>query len=260
MERTVFEPNPRDKGLAQGYTAFFLGKPEPAQPEAQGWLHAAGGLYATAADLARWDLALIEGKVLKPKSFERMTRPVKLADGTPKTYACGLGVTQRSGETVLQHSGAVSGFLAINTVVPRTQSAVVLLTNSDSVDLGALQNKLVALLLKDLSSPAGAIPKVNGPPPGEIALSLLRGLLDGAVDRSKLSEEFSSYLKEERMREVAARLRALGEVTKIEVEDTSERGGLEVTALRIFFKAATVKGSMYRSPDGKIQQLLVYQQ
>ena len=35
-------------------------------PEGGGWLHAAGDLWASAPDLARWDLTLIEGRVLKP--------------------------------------------------------------------------------------------------------------------------------------------------------------------------------------------------
>ena len=54
------------KGQTQGYTSFALGPLEPAEPEASGWLHAAGGLWASGPDLARWDLALMEGRVLKP--------------------------------------------------------------------------------------------------------------------------------------------------------------------------------------------------
>src|SRR5262249_42232262 len=69
MRHSAFEPSPTAKGLARGYTSFALGPPEPAVQEAKGWLHAAGGLTASAPDLARWDLALMGGKVLKPESF-----------------------------------------------------------------------------------------------------------------------------------------------------------------------------------------------
>ena len=67
-------------------------------PEAGGWLHAAGGLWASAADLARWDLALIEGRVLKPASFRLMTTPRLLSSGRRTPYGCGLSVRQVEGE------------------------------------------------------------------------------------------------------------------------------------------------------------------
>ena len=54
---------------------------EPALREAAGWIHAAGGLYASASDLARWDLALVDGKVLKPESYQLMTTPRPLSGG-----------------------------------------------------------------------------------------------------------------------------------------------------------------------------------
>jgi hypothetical protein len=79
---------------------------------------------------------------------------------------------------------------------------------------------------------------------------------EGKVDRSKLGEEFSIYLSDERLQSAASRLKALGEPDKVEVERTAERGGMEVTALRFIFKNAVLKASLYRTPDGKIQQLL----
>ena len=54
----------------------------------------------------------------------------------------------------------------------------------------------------------------------------------------------------------APRLKALGEPDKVEVTNTTERGGMEVASLRLIFKNAVLKGSLYRTPDGKIQQLL----
>ena len=33
-------------------------------------------------------------------------------------------------------------------------------------------------------------------------------------------------------------------------------GGMEVASIRLTFRSATLRGLMYRTPDGKIQQLL----
>src|SRR5207247_9537940 len=64
MRHTSYEPDPTDRRLATGYTSFALSPPEPAVPEAKGWAGAAGALCSTPSDLAKWDMALIEGKIL----------------------------------------------------------------------------------------------------------------------------------------------------------------------------------------------------
>jgi CubicO group peptidase (beta-lactamase class C family) len=258
MTHSAFEPGEATKGLATGHTAFVLGPPEPAPREADGWLHAAGGLWASAPDLARWDLALIEGHVLEPDSFRRMTEPRRLIGGRTHDYGCGLGIARVSGEMALTHGGAVSGFLAFNAIVPRTRSAIVVLTNGEHVRLNALQSTLLALLMKAQADDGGSgVPKVAGPKPEEAALDVFRQMQAGSLDRSKLGEEFSIYLDEDRVREAAPRLEALGEPESVVVTNLAERGGMEVAALRFRFKTATLEVSMMRSPDGKIQQLLL---
>jgi D-alanyl-D-alanine carboxypeptidase len=257
MKHSMFEPNSDTAGLAHGYTSFALGPAEPAPQEADGWLHAAGGLWSSVTDLARWDLALMEGKVLKPESYRLLTTRRKLQNGKTKDYGCGMGVIDRDGETILTHSGAVSGFLAFNALIPRTKSAVILLTNSEHLDPASLHRTILTLLLKDQTDKeAPEIPKVSGPSAKETALDFFHQMQAGKVDRSKLGEEFSVYLSDERLRSSAPRLKALGEPDKIEVERRAERGGMEVTALRFTFKNAVLKALLYRTPDGKIQQLL----
>ena len=257
MKHSVFDPGEEVAGMAHGYTSFALGPSEPALREAAGWLHAAGGLWSSVSDLARWDLALMEGKVLKPESYRLLTTRRKLHSGKTKDYGCGMGVIDRDGETVLTHSGAVSGFLAFNSLVPRTKSAVILLTNSEHLDPGSLHRTILTLLLKDQTDKeAPEVPKVRGPSAKDVALDFFHQMQTGKVDRSKLGEEFSIYLSDERLRSAALRLKALGEPGKVEVERTAERGGMEVTALRFTFKNTVLKASLYRTPDGKIQQLL----
>ncbi len=257
MEHSVFDPGEEVAGMARGYTSFALGPSEPAPREAEGWLHAAGGLWSSVSDLARWDLALMEGKVLKPESYRLLTTRRKLQSGKTKDYGCGMGVIDRDGETILTHSGAVSGFLAFNSLVPRTKSAVILLTNSEHLDPASLHRTILTLLLKDQTDrEAPEVPKVRGPSAKDVALDFFHLMQTGKVDRSKLGEEFSIYLSDERLRSAAPRLKALGEPDRIEVERTAERGGMEVTALRFTFKNTVLKASLYRTPDGKIQQLL----
>jgi CubicO group peptidase (beta-lactamase class C family) len=99
--RLAAERGPAGKGIATGHASFALGAPEVAEPEGDGWLHGAAGVYSTAEDLARWDLALMDGKILKPRTRDLMLTPRRLADGSTRGYACGIAVSQRRGEPVL---------------------------------------------------------------------------------------------------------------------------------------------------------------
>jgi CubicO group peptidase (beta-lactamase class C family) len=257
MNHTVFDPKARTLGLATGHTSVLLGPPEELAPEGSGWTNAAGAIYAPAGDLARWDIGLMTGRVLKPESLRLMMKPCELSNGKVADYGCGLAVTRQEGETVLAHGGAVAGFLAVNIFVPRTKSAVIALANSEHTDPGDLAREIVGLLLKDDARREESVPKIAGLSTHDAAASLFRQLQDGAVDRTQLGEEFDHWLSEERVKAAAPRLKALGEPTKVEVERTRERGGMEASRIRFAFKDSAVEATMFRSTDGKIQQFLI---
>ena len=207
-------------------------------------------------NLAKWDLALIDGKVLKAEAYKEMTTPRLLADKRSAGYGCGLSIAQQRGETVLTHGGEVNGFLAENGMVPRTRSAVVLLTNSQFGDPGGIFRTILNLTVND-GIGAAKPPKVNGPSIREAGLEMLRGLQSGKLDRAKLGAEFSLFMNETRVKEASRRLQPLGEPTSTEVEGPRERGGMEVSTLHFSFGSTKLDGLLYRSPDGKVQEFLV---
>jgi D-alanyl-D-alanine carboxypeptidase len=190
-----------------------------------------------------------------------MTTPRPLRSGHTTGYGCGLNVRQIEGETVLTHGGAVSGFLSVNALVPRTKSAVILLTNTEHLPSDSLHSTILRLLLDDhkkLGPPH--VPKVKGPSPKEAALDFLHQMQAGKVDRDKLGEEFGLFLTSERLHAAAPRLKAFGEPDNVEVNGLYERGGMEVAAILFAFKTASLGGLLYRTPDGKIQQFLIRKQ
>jgi D-alanyl-D-alanine carboxypeptidase len=261
MTHSAFEPGPAVKRLTKGYTSFALGPLEPAEPEASGWLYAAGGLWASGPDLARWDLALMEGRVLKPESYRLMTTPRSLKNGHTTGYGCGLNVREIDGETVLAHGGAVSGFLSVNVMVPQTKSAVILLTNTEHLPADSLHSTILRLLLDDQKKQGSAnVPRVKGPPPQEAALDFLHQMQAGKLDRDKLGEEFGLFVTDSRLQSAAPRLKVLGEPENVEVTRVYERGGMEVASIHFTFKTTVLGGLLYRTPDGKIQQFLIRKQ
>lgn len=253
MDHTVYEPPTSDRRLAWGYTTFALSSPEAVEPEAGGWIGAAGGIYSTPSDLAKWNLALIDGKLLKPQSYALMTTPRRLSSGRLTDYGCGLLVRTQSGRQVLSHSGAVSGYNASSAFIPSTRSCVILLCNVDG-GLGPLPGQLLSLLLKDIS----AVPQVTGPPAVEMVKTLFGQLQKGRVNRLLFGADFNEYLTDARVVGAARRLKRYGAPKSVEMMNTNERGGMEVTVTRLSFKSGTLRSLMYRMPNGKVEQFFVY--
>jgi carboxylesterase type B/CubicO group peptidase (beta-lactamase class C family) len=251
MAHTSYDPPTNGAAIATGYRSWTLGDPTPAQPEGKGWGGAAGAIWSTPTDLMAWDLALVTGKAISSASYKTLTTARRLKDGRSTSYGCGDGVGDTGPAIMLSHGGAVSGSVTQNTVLPASRSAVVLLANSET-GLGALNDALVAKLL-----PQTDLPKVAGLPALEAVKIYLSQLEKGAVDRATLSDDFSAHLTPALERAAAAQLTALGGISKVQVLGLRERGGMEVAILRMMVGKVPVDGSMYRTPDGKIQQVLI---
>ncbi len=134
---------------------------------------AAGGLWSTVRDLARWASFLVSGAdgVLSADTLDEMSRPEIMVDLENWTLAWGLGLQLfRSGERIMVgHGGAMPGFLAGLAVRrPDRTAAIVLANTSAGVDAPALAVELVSTVLD--AEPAPADPWRPGPPvPAELA-------------------------------------------------------------------------------------------
>jgi D-alanyl-D-alanine carboxypeptidase len=252
MDRTVYEPDLSDARLAKGYTTFALSAAEPVTPEGKGWLCGAGGIYSTPTDQAKWNLALMSGKVLKPESYAVMTAPRKLTGGRISEYGCGLSVKTQGSRQVLSHNGAVSGFNASSAMIPSTRSSVIMACNLDG-GLGALPGQVFALLLKEPS----LVPAVKASPAVETVKTVFAQIQRGSIDRQKFSEEFNLYLTDKKLSGASKRLKPYGTPKSAEVLSINERGGMEVTTTRLTFARGGLRALMYRMPDGKIEQFFV---
>jgi CubicO group peptidase (beta-lactamase class C family) len=252
MKRTAYEPA-MNGDMAHGYSSFGLSDPLPAEPEAKGWAATAGAIYSTPTDLLAWDQSLMAHTLLSKKSYDVLATPQRLSDGRSSGYGCGESVVDRgSPAVVLTHGGGVSGFVAQNTVIPATQSAVVLLSNTDFSPIGALQQQIVQMLMP----PAPDLPTIAGAPALTAAKKFLTELQNGVIDLSTLGEDFTQYLTGERVAAARKALNAMGAISNIRATGTSERGGMEVTTILFDVGRTPARGLMYRTPDGKIQEFL----
>lgn len=92
--------------------------------------YGAGGLYSSAADLAKFFVALDEGRVIKAESLRELTTPARLPNG--KRSGFGVGWTARSynGVPVVGHSGGPA--LADILRIPSRNRTIIVLTNQQN--------------------------------------------------------------------------------------------------------------------------------
>jgi serine beta-lactamase-like protein LACTB, mitochondrial len=105
---------------------------------------AGGGILSTAEDLARFHVALDEGKLLKPATLKEMYTPYRLADGAESTYGLGWNISKDDrGRTWIAHSGGATGGTTYLLRDPARKIAVAILCNVQSAPgLRALAIKL----------------------------------------------------------------------------------------------------------------------
>ncbi len=135
---------------------------------------AAGSLLSTAADLVRWEIALSEGKVVKPDSFKEMTTSVVLPGGKDTRYGFGLQIAEWQGHKRISHGGGIFGFNSMLFTLPPDDKnpdalTVAVLSNSEAANSGKLADAIAMYALglevfqpKDLPLSAADITRFSG--------------------------------------------------------------------------------------------------
>ena len=107
---------------------------------------AGGGMISTTLDLARFDIALNTGRLLRPDSLEQMYTSARLNSGAVTGYGLGWMISTDGGRLRVAHSGGATGGTTYLLREPRARVASVLLANLDNVPrLGELAEQLIAL-------------------------------------------------------------------------------------------------------------------
>jgi D-alanyl-D-alanine carboxypeptidase len=109
--------------------------------------HAAGALVSTVDDLARWNRALHEGRVLAPATYARMITPIGKAKDVG--YGYGIWTSTMRGAPSLEHSGGIPGFDAHLTYIPGPDITVAVLRNRETQETQLLARRLAAAALGD---------------------------------------------------------------------------------------------------------------
>ena len=230
---------------AIGYERPALATLQPAPAEGRGWSFGAGQVVSTAGDVARWDAAFVEKKLLAPAQSEEEVTPPKLPSGALAPYALGLFVSKLGGRTAYYHVGQGLGFLAINRLYPAERAAVVVLTNTNASAAFRHIAEAVEYIVVPPSS-ADAEARV-------VFLSLQRG----EPQRACFSADFNAYLNADRVKAYAQSLGPLGEPQSFVLRDETVLDSLVTRNYEIAAGDRRLSASVLVLPNGQIEQFIV---
>ncbi|MFY9730482.1 MAG: serine hydrolase domain-containing protein [Candidatus Acidiferrales bacterium] len=230
-----------------GYLRYALGPPRPAPREGSGWLFAAGELAMPAEDLAKWDISIINQKLMNAASYQEFETEVLLKNGLGTRYGLGVDVRSELGHRSLAHSGEVSGFTSDNIVFPDERIAVVVLTNQDAAAASEAIAMGIAPLLLDHDDSAT-------PEKLAQARKIFEGLQHGSIDRSLFTDNANFYFNEQALRDFASSLGPLGTPEGFIQVRQALRGGMKLRVYTIKFPKSDLRAWTYEMPDGKLEQ------
>ena len=232
---------------ATGYMRYALGPLRVAPKEGKGWLFAAGELAMPAQDLAKWDIGMLDQRLLNPATYREMQTAVRLKNGVGVKYGLGVFVDSQSGHRFLGHGGEVSGFTSDNLVFPDDRAAIVVLTNQDSTGAPAEIGRQIAKALFAVDSAESAKKRQQ-------AQQILEDLQHGKIDRSLFTDNANSYFSEDAIKDFSSSLLPLGTLQELTLQSTGHRGGMTYWNYQAKFAQKAVALSIYEMPDGKIEQ------
>jgi D-alanyl-D-alanine carboxypeptidase len=244
-----FDSSPRAVD-ATGYIRYGLGPLHPAPDAGKGWMYGAGMLAMTAADLAKWDVSLINRSVLSSASYQEMFHETTLRNGAPSSYGLGVFTQMSGGHFLIEHNGEVSGFTAENLVYPEDSVAVVVLTNQDAAPASGAIASGIARLLFTVEDALAANRTAQ-------ARAIFDGLQKGTVDRSLFTPNANGYFNDVALKDFAQSLAPLGAPSSFVQTGTSKRGGMTLRSYRATFPGRALRVWTFETAEGKLEQYQV---
>jgi CubicO group peptidase (beta-lactamase class C family) len=259
MTETTAGEAPARAPVARGYLDATGTAPQPFSPS---WFYADGDIVSTASDLARFDIALMDGRLVKPATFAEMQSSAVAAPDLGKSVRYGLGLTMvpSGGETFVGHHGGVPGFEAENEMLPAQRYAIVVLSDAFDFHTSRANTAVVRETLPALFArlPTPAPPAAEDPAVTAKLRKFVADVQHDTIDRASLTDEMKAALTPAAASAVAGQFAAFGALQTL-----TFRSSEQVLSLTSYHYTATFAGgqtmplTIALDKDGKIAGFFV---
>ena len=149
MEQTQVD----DRFATIPYRTRFYQKAESAKVQNADFLDSSykipgGGWLSSAEDMARFEVAILNDKLVRRATRDLMWTALKPSDGSKDEYGLGWGNGSEDGIASVGHTGGQQGTSTAFTIAPAQRAGVVVLTNMEGADAGKLAQEILKLVVE----------------------------------------------------------------------------------------------------------------
>jgi len=156
MNHTFCYSKDKEQNLAKGYYNIKNQLEPDTSRQITDETLGADGIISTVSDLAIWNNNLHKGKILKPESYQLLTKNTILSQhnffGKEKQpYGYGIRIVEEESVKYLGHTGLGDGFSGVNLYFPQSDVSLIVLENQMPEDASlfyATEFKIKNILLK----------------------------------------------------------------------------------------------------------------
>ncbi len=234
---------------------------DPSQP------FAAGAIVSTAADMAKWALALSEDKLLKKSSWDEVWTPGKFSDGKATDYGFGWQIRKIGETNYLGHSGGISGFSSYIARFPDDNLSVVVLINTSdgrttqslTFDIAALFLPKVAAVVAAQNAAKTAAPiEDTDPATTKFLRATFEKMITGDVDQNLFSPELQKILFPNAINQLKPFLSSQGPIKAFDLMTAETNASVKRRIYRVTFESNTkISLTFTIDAEGKIAGALV---
>jgi serine beta-lactamase-like protein LACTB, mitochondrial len=113
-----------------------------------------GGWLSSADDMAQFEVAMLNDRLVARSTRDLMWTPLKPTDGKEDNYALGWGTGKDLGVLDVGHGGGQQGTSTFFMIVPERRAGVVVLINLDGSNASDLATELMKIVLASAPAPA----------------------------------------------------------------------------------------------------------
>jgi CubicO group peptidase (beta-lactamase class C family) len=238
--------------MATGYTMAKKGALVPTG-SFSGWAGGAGTIVSTAGDLAKWDLALLSGKIVSEADRKLMMTGGSLQAMPNAHYGFGWVVDTYDGQPRIWHNGGTLGFNASNQFYPESNEIIIVLANSTGGSADTVADETFDALHPDLAA------EKSKAAAGEDAAVTKRiqeqwaAFTNGSIDRTQFTDEANKAFTPDRLASVKTVFASLGAPSSWVYRGKHGAGGLMTYVYYVTFASGTALDvSMTLDAQGKI--------
>ncbi len=256
MTRTSVGAPPDGLPLAIGYTTMQPGG-TTADPGDPSWYYACGDGISTVGDLARFDVALMNGTLLPPAFFAQMASgALPMGDGSGGSYGFGIMTIRLGDRLVVGHHGGMPGYEGDDLMIPADGFAIVTLSNAFDFTTGRAEQPVWRTAYPQQY--AAAVAATHAVPDAYPALTMrftafVRGLLEGKQVDSHLTLQMRAVLAPNTIREIDDRLLPEGRFQGLEFRGMERvSGGYRVFHYLAHFAQGVLPMTFTLDADGAL--------